>query len=166
MIKFSSKNIAAGGLIAALYVVITMIATALGLSSGVIQFRISEALCILPMFTTAAIPGLTLGCLIANILAGGVFGDVIFGAVATLIGAVGTRLLRGNRWLAPLCPVISNMVIVPFILIYAYHVRDAYFYLLFTVGVGELVCAYVLGQVLYTILKKRNILDRLTTGEK
>ena len=164
--KFSSKKIAMGGLIAALYVVITMIAIALGLSSGVIQFRISEALCILPMFTAAAIPGLTIGCLIANILAGGVFGDVVFGAVATLIGAIGTRLLRKNRWMAPLCPVVSNMVIVPFILIYAYHVQDAYFYLLFTVGVGELVCAYILGQVLYTVLQKRNILSRISIGEK
>ena len=65
----------------------------LGLSSGVIQLRFSEALCILPIYTSAAVPGLFVGCIISNLLAGGVMTDVVFGSIATLIGAVGTRMI-------------------------------------------------------------------------
>ena len=152
-----SKQMAMGGMIAAFYVVFTLIAASVGLSSGVIQFRISEALCVLPMFTSAAIPGLAIGCLVSNLVSGCVMWDVIFGMIATLIGAIGTRLLRKYRWIAPLCPVVSNMVIVPFILQHAYHVEDGYFFLLETVGVGEFVCAYILGQIVIDLVRRRHL---------
>lgn len=114
-----------GAVIAALYVALTELSTLVGLSSGAIQFRISEALCILPAFTPAAIPGLFVGCLISNLLAGGIPLDIIFGAVATLIGAAGAYLLRRCRWLVPLPTVIANVLIVPPILKYAYGVPYA-----------------------------------------
>ena len=103
-----------GAVIAAIYVVLTYIVSLLGLTNGVIQVRLSEALTILPVFTPAAIPGLVVGCVISNILTGAVIWDVIFGSLATLIGAVGTYLLRKrHRILYPLPPIIANTVIVP-----------------------------------------------------
>ena len=112
-----------GAMIAALYVVLTMLANALGLSSYSIQIRFSEALCILPFFTPAAIPGLWIGCLIANLMTGAIIWDIIFGSLATLIGAVGTYLLRKHKFACTLPPVIANMVIVPFVLRYGYGLK-------------------------------------------
>ena len=86
-----------GAMIAALYVVLTFIANLAGLASGVIQVRLSEALTILPVFTAAAVPGLAVGCVLANLLTGCAIWDVVFGSLATLIGAVGTRLLRKKK---------------------------------------------------------------------
>ena len=115
-----------GAMIAALYVVLTMLANALGLSSYSIQIRFSEALCILPFFTPAAIPGLWIGCLIANLMTGAIIWDIIFGSLATLIGAVGTYLLRKHKFACTLPPVIANMVIVPFVLRYGYGFKTIY----------------------------------------
>ena len=155
--------IARGALIAALYVVMTQLATLVGLSSGAIQFRISEALCILPLFFPEAIPGLFVGCLISNLLVPGAHVlDIIFGSIATLIGAAGAFALRNLpekfKWVATLPTVVANMIIVPFVLIYAYGSTDSYFYMVFTVGVGELVCAAIGGSALYYVLNKyRNV---------
>lgn len=141
--------------IAALYVVLTYFASVLGLSNGVIQIRFSEALTILPFFTSAAIPGLFIGCIIANILSGAVVWDIVFGSLATLIGAVFTYLLRKKtKWLAPLPPVVSNTVIVPFVLTYAYGVPDGILFLMLTVGIGEVISCGVLGIILLKCLEK------------
>ena len=83
-------------MIAAIYVVLTMIANAMGLASYAIQIRFSEALTILPFFTIAAVPGVTIGCLISNILAGGALPDILFGTIATLLGAIGTYCLQSS----------------------------------------------------------------------
>ena len=151
---FTVKNLAIGGLVAALYVVLTLIASALGISSGVIQVRFSEALCILPVFTPAAIPGLFVGCIIANLLSGAILWDVIFGSIATLIGAIGTYLLRKNRWLAAIPPILANMIIIPFVLYYAYQVGGGIWILFLTVGAGEVISVGILGELLYTALNK------------
>ncbi|MDO5703193.1 MAG: QueT transporter family protein [Lachnospiraceae bacterium] len=142
-------------MIAALYVALTYVAAAFGLSSGVIQFRLSEVLCILPVFISPAVPGLFIGCFLANLLTGCAFWDVIFGSIATLLGAIGTRLLRRNRYLASVPPIVSNMLIVPFVLQYVYGVEDSYLFLMATVGLGELVCAGIGGQLLYQVLWSR-----------
>ena len=119
-----------GAMIAALYVVLTFIANLAGLASGVIQVRLSEALTILPVFTAAAVPGLAVGCVLANLLTGCAIWDVVFGSLATLIGAVGTRLLRKKSpVLAVLPPILSNIIIVPLVLQRVYGVEDAYWYL-------------------------------------
>ena len=129
-----------GAVIAAIYVVLTYIVSLLGLTNGVIQVRLSEALTILPVFTPAAIPGLVVGCVISNILTGAVIWDVIFGSLATLIGAVGTYLLRKHhRILYPLPPIIANTVIVPLVLTYAYGVPDALWFSALTVCAGEVI---------------------------
>ncbi len=158
MKKTNVKSITYASIIAALYVVLTFIANSMGLASGAIQIRISEALTILPMFTPSAIPGLFVGCLISNIIAGGVIWDVIFGSIATLIGAIGTYSLRKYKWLAPIPPILANTIIVPFVLIYAYGAKDALPYLILTVGIGELISAGILGMLLHTtLLKHKNI---------
>jgi len=142
------------GAIAAVYVLLTMLAAAMGLASGEIQLRLSEALTILPVFTPAAVPGLFIGCLLSNLLAGGVIWDVIFGSLATLLGAVGTRLLRKNRWLACLPPIFSNMIIIPFVLTYAYGLPGGIPWFMVTVGIGEILSCGLLGQLLWKALDK------------
>lgn len=147
------------GLIAAIYVVLTFVSQSVGLASGAIQFRLSEMLTILPMFTASAIPGLTVGCVLANILTGCAMWDVVFGSVATLIGAFGTYMLRKteNPYLGALPPILSNMIIVPFVLQKVYGVPDGYWYLLVTVGIGEVVCCGVLGVIMYKVIKKSKV---------
>ena len=149
-----SRSLAQSGLIAALYVVLTFLASAFGLASGAIQVRLSEMLCLLPCFTPAAIPGLFLGCILANIFTGAVVWDVVFGSLATLIGAVGTYLLRDNRWLAAFPPIIANVLIIPHVLAYAYGVETAVWLIAITVGAGEFLSAGVFGEILYSSLDK------------
>ena len=135
-----------GAVIAALYVVLTMLANALGLANYAIQVRFSEALTILPVFTPAAIPGLFLGCIISNTMTGCMLLDIIFGSLATLIGAFGTYLLRDkNKWLAPLPPIIANTIIVPFVLAYVYHLEGGIPYFMLTVGIGEVISCAIEG---------------------
>lgn len=154
----STIKLTRSAIIAALYVALTYVSAVFGLSSGVIQFRISEALCILPIFFPEAIAGLTLGCFLANLLTGAAVWDLIFGALATFIGAALAGLMRHLpeklKWLATIPTVFSNAIIIPFVLIYAYEVPDSYFFLLATVGLGELVCAGFLGSALYYVLRK------------
>lgn len=141
--------------IAALYVVLTLLAAAFGLDHYAIQLRFSEALTILPFFIPAAIPGLYVGCLLSNILTGCIFWDILFGPVATLLGAAGTWLLRGkSEWLAPLPPILANTVIVPFVLAFAYRFEGSIPYFMLTVGIGEALSCGVLGMLLLKILKK------------
>ena len=140
--------------IAALYVVLTYVFSAF--ASGVIQVRVSEALTILPAFTPAAIPGLVIGCLLSNTLTGCVLLDIIFGSVATLFGALGSYALRRHTWLVPIPPIVSNMIIVPFVLRYAYGATDAFPFMIATVGAGEIISCYLLGMILYGALKKVN----------
>ena len=149
-------------IIAALYVVLTFVANALGLASHTIQVRFSKALCILPFFTPAAIPGLWIGCLIANLATGAVIWDIIFGSIATLLGAIGTYLLRRHKFLCTLPPVIANMIIVPFILVYGYGIPRVYLknvdvtiiFNAMTVGIGEVISVCVLGSILLNVLNK------------
>ena len=114
--------------------------------------RVAEALTILPLFTPAAVPGLFLGCLLANILGGAIVYDVIFGSLATLIGAVLGYLLRKNRWLVPLPTVLANALIVPFVLRYGYGVDLPVPLMMVYVAVGEIISCYVLGELLCTVL--------------
>lgn len=146
-------------IIAALYVVLTMLANAMGLANGSIQIRFSEALCVLPFFTVAAVPGLYLGCLISNIMNGAVIWDILFGSLATLIGAFGTYYLRRHKFLMTLPPVIANMVIVPFVLRYGYGftwewngMDMAIPFNAVTVGIGEVISVCVLGTILLKAL--------------
>lgn len=152
--KNKTKRLTHGAMIAAIYVILTMIARAFGLDSGVIQVRFSEALCILPCFTPAAIGGLFVGCILSNLLAGAVMWDVIFGSIATLLGGIFTYKLRKNRYLAVLPPIIANTLIIPLVLAYAYHAEGAIWYFMLTVGIGEVISCGILGLALYSVLEK------------
>lgn len=159
--SLSTRRLTRGALIAALYVGLTYVSTIFGLSSGAIQFRISEALCILPIFMPEAIIGLYLGCIIANILSGCVIWDIVFCSLATLLGACVAYTLRGLplklKWVATLPNMIANMLIVPFVLMYAYGVTDGYFALAISVGIGEFVCGVIGGTALYYSAKDLKI---------
>lgn len=139
-------------MIAALYVVLTFVFSAF--ASGVVQVRVSEALTILPFFTPAAIPGLAVGCLLSNWLTGCVIWDVVFGSLATLIGALGSYALRKHQWLVPIPPIVANVIIVPLVLRYAYGAPDAIPFMMATVGAGEIISCYVLGMLNLLALKK------------
>ena len=153
MNKNNTLKLVTGGLIAALYVVLTILAAQFTLASGAIQVRFSEALTIMPVFTVAAVPGLTIGCVLANLLTGCAAWDVVFGSLATLIGAVGTRLLKDKPLLAWIPPVLSNMAIIPIILIKVYAVPDAWWFLVLTIGAGEIISCGLLGLLLWRSLK-------------
>ena len=146
-------RLAQAAMIAALYIVLTFIANLLGIASGAVQIRFSEALTILPYFTVSAVPGLTVGCLLANILTGCALPDIIFGTLATLLGAVFTRLLRKYKWLAPVPPILANALIIPPVLYFAYGVTPIWFSLV-TVTAGEIISCGVLGMLLLFALQK------------
>ena len=153
-----TQFLAEAAVIGAIYVVLTLLFAPL--SYGEIQIRFSEALTILPLFTPAAIPGLFVGCLVGNILGGAILPDIIFGSIATLIGAIGTYMLRQQKPVyGTLPPIIANIVIVPFVLRYGYGVALPIPFMMLTVGIGEVASCHVLGLVLYTALSRyRNTL--------
>lgn len=144
-----------GALVAALYVVLTWLCALVGLDKGVIQMRLSEALCVLPAFTGAAVPGLFVGCLLANLLTGSALPDIIFGSLATLIGALGAYFLRRRKWLVPLPTVLANVLIIPFVLRFAYGAEGTIPYFMLTVGAGEVISAYICGMLLYAALVRQ-----------
>ena len=167
--KYSSVQIVAvGAIIAAVYAAATYAAAALGLAYGTlglaIQFRFSEALCILPAFTPLAIPGLTVGCFLGNI--GSPYGviDVICGTAATLIAAILSYMVRNIKWkgipfLVPLPAVLVNAVIVGLeITVFADVPSPAVFLMAAAeVGIGQLVVCYALGLPLYAALNNKKI---------
>lgn len=151
-----------GALVAALYVGLCYISTVFGLSSGAIQFRVAEALCILPIFMPEAIPGLFIGCILSNIISGCVLWDIVFGGLATLIGAILAYAMRKIpekiKWLATIPNFAANTIIVPFVLIYAYGVEAGYLVLALSVGIGEAVCGVIGGTALYYVVRDTRML--------
>ena len=176
-------NLCAAAIVASLYVALTFLSSLFGLSSGVIQVRISEALCVLPVFIPWSAVGLWIGCIIANVLTGALLWDVVFGSLATLIGALGALLLgvaardldkkgrtRASRVLkifVPLPTVLSNAIIIPFVLMYAYGITDGgYWFILVTVGVGEIISAWIFGLALLFSLEKNKRIFKITANDK
>lgn len=147
-------------IIAALYVILTFLAAALGISSGVIQVRFSEALTILPLFTPAAIPGLFLGCLISNLLTGACLIDIVFGSLTTLLAAFISYKIRKYKYAVCVPPIIANTLFIPLILRFGYGMTDDSIpFMMLTVGAGEVISCGILGCILLTTLHKhRNII--------
>lgn len=150
-----TKYVTLAAMIAASYTVLTLVSATLGLSSGVVQVRISEALCTLVVFTPAAVPGLTVGCLISNLLTGANVLDVVFGTLATALGALGGYALRKYKYLTPVPTVVANTLIVPLVIRYGFGVTDTALPIV-ALGVlaGEIISAAALGIALLVTLEK------------
>ena len=159
-------------MIAALYTVLTLVAAMLNWAYGPVQFRFSEAMTVLPMFTPAAIPGLAVGCFLSNVWSNMGVMDMIFGTLATLLAAVATRAARhvrvkGIPVLAPLPPVVCNALIVgleitlvsPGGVLWPAFLANA-----LSVGAGELVVCYVLGLPLAILLDRLDAENKLFSG--
>ena len=165
--RFSTYAIVNAGLIGAIYVALTMIFQPI--SFGAIQFRVAEALMLLPVLTVDAVPGLFIGCLLANLLGGGVWFDVVLGSIATLLAAIFARKWRERPLLAAFSPVLFNGLIVGPVVYFAY-VRapgapvsiPTLLFNMATVALGELVVCYVLGLPMIQALRK---LPRKLLGE-
>lgn len=139
-------------LIAAVYVVLCVAFAPI--SYGEVQVRVAEALAILPYFTPAAIPGLFVGCFLSNMIGGSILMDMIFGSLATLIGAVGSWYFRKNRILVLVPPIVANTIMVPFVLRFGYGVPLPIPFMMLTVGIGEVIAVAVLGSVLLNVLDR------------
>lgn len=151
-------------MIAAIYVVLCYLFQPI--SFGYVQARIAEALTILPYFTPAAIPGVTIGCFLSNLLTGCDVLDIVFGTLATLIGAIGSYLLRKHKFLVPLPPILANTIIVPWVLRFAYGEALPIPFMMMTVGVGEVLAVGVIGMVLlFALSRYRNVLFKPFTSQ-
>lgn len=147
-----TRYLTEAAMIAAIYVVLVLVLRPI--SFGAMQVRIAEALTILPYFTPAAIPGLSVGCLLANILGGADILDIVFGTLATLLGAVFSYRLRAHKFLVWLPPVAANTLIVPFVLRAAYGESQPIPLLMLTIGAGELIACCFIGTLLLLTLEK------------
>ncbi|MBQ9914681.1 MAG: QueT transporter family protein [Clostridia bacterium] len=147
------KNIVYGAAIGAIYTVLTLLFS--GISYGPVQFRVSEVLTVLPVFLPCAIPGLTVGCIVANLLGGFGIYDIVFGSLATLLGALGTRYFRKKPVLAALSPVVTNSLIVGSMLYFVVPDSGALLFNMASVGFGELVICLGLGLPFIHFVKKR-----------
>ena len=158
MSRFTTRQLTTAAVIAALYAVMAYFASIFGVAYGPVQCRFSEALCVLPFLMPEAVPGLFIGCLIANLLSPYGVLDIVFGSLATLLAALWTRRCR-TRWTAPLPPVICNAVIVGGLIAYyeagfSAAFPAAFAYNAFTVGLGEALACYVLGLLLLKAVEK------------
>lgn len=163
-----TRALVLAAMIAALYTALTLLSALWGLAYGPVQFRVSEALTILPVFTASAVPGLTVGCFLANLFSG-YSTDMIVGTLATLIAAAGTRLLSHIRWhglpiLAPLPPVLVNAVFVGaeiVILSPGGFAWAEFFTQALSVGLGELAVCYGLGLPLAALIGSHKAVKKL-----
>lgn len=152
-----------GAIVGAIYVALTWISGALGLASGAVQLRLGEALCVLPFFIPSTSVGLFVGCIISNLTMASAPLDIIFGSLATLIGAyLGSKMK--NKWLVPIPTVVANTVIVPIVILVCYTTKETWSlgtYTLTALGVfaGEVLSAYVLGMLLLLAIQKRNLFN-------
>ena len=151
----TTREIVRAAVIAAAYAILTVALAPI--SSGLVQCRVSEALCVLPYFSVSAVPGLFLGCLIANIATGAPALDVVFGSLATLIAALGTysiKVMSLPKYLSPLPAVLANALIVGCLLKYAYGMNVPFTLSALYVGLGEAVACFGLGLPLLAALER------------
>lgn len=147
----SARYLCVAAIIAALYTALTLVFQAI--SFGAVQFRLSEALTLLPALMPQAIAGLSIGCLVSNLLAGSNPYDIVFGTLATILAAFITRRLRRNLWLAAIPPVVCNAVVIGLVLTYAYGINALPMNIL-TVGAGQAVVCFGLGVPVTKLIEK------------
>lgn len=145
----TTKYLARTAMIAALYAAVTLIAAPIPFGS--VQFRISEALTVLPLLYVEAVPGLAIGCLLANIAS--TPWDMLFGTTATLLAALATYFSR-RLWIGVWPPIVFNMFLVPVVFLFMPDFPYPYWFNVLTVGLGQLGAVLLLGVPLYYGLKK------------
>lgn len=153
--SYSLRGLTLAAILAAVYAVLTI--TLPIPQYGAVQLRLAEALTVLPFFFPAATPGLFVGCILANLVSPYPL-DIVCGSAATLLAALWTQRMP-NRWLAPLPPVLCNAVIVGAEIAwfeggFTPAFWPAYAFNALTVGLGELLACYVLGEVLISVLPR------------
>ena len=154
--RFTPRQMATAGIIAAIYAALTLLLPIP--QYGGIQFRVAEAMTVLPFLFPEAVPGLTVGCFLANLLGSPMPVDWIVGTAATLLAALWTSRLR-HRALAPLPPVICNMVLVGAEIAWFFPAEGMGFWAAFglnalTVGIGEAAACFILGSLLLQVLPR------------
>ena len=152
--KFSVRDLAQGAIIAAIYALLTIFLAPI--SSGLVQCRVAEAMSVLPYFTFSAVPGLFIGCLLANLLTGAPIYDVLFGSLATLIAAYLTYALRNRvpKYLAPMPSVVVNALVVGWLLTSVYQVGVSFWAAAGYVAIGQAIACFALGLPLMTLLER------------
>lgn len=149
----TARSLAMAGITAAAYVALTLLF--MPISFAQIQFRVAEALTLLPLLSPSSVPGLFIGCLVSNLITGQPWQDVVFGSLATLLAALLTRRLRKNVWLAALMPVAVNAVVIGLMLYSVYGLHPWISFL--TVGAGQAAVCYLLGVPMVRLLVKRGV---------
>lgn len=154
----NTKFLVQAAVIGAIYAALTIAFAPISFGHNIFQFRISEALTILPIFTTAAIPGLFIGCIVANIIGGFGILDIVFGSLATLLAALCSYWLRKHKLLVPLPPIVFNALIVGSYLYYIFlsipEINVSLPVIMGWVALGEILACYGLGYPLMTILER------------
>jgi len=156
-------NLTKAAMVAAVYVLLTLLL--MPFSFGPVQIRVSEAVCVLSAFLPSAWAGLTAGCLIANILGGAPVPDIVFGTLATFLGAFASRKLylryfsigsMAIRIIACIPTIASNTVILPLVFRYAYGLKEGLFIMTGSILLGEVISVGVIGNIVISILQKRH----------
>ena len=164
MRKTSVRRMTRAAIVGALYAALTLLSSVFGIAYGPVQFRISEALCLLPFLFPETAWGLFAGCWVANLISPYGPLDMVVGSLATLAAALWTSKCR-RKWLAPLPPVVCNALIIPALIAVqsasgAEAFGAVFLYNALTIGLGELLACYLLGGILLTQLPKIPSLKR------
>ena len=149
-IRFLSQ----AGLIAAIYTALCLVLHPISFGFGGIELRVSEALTLLPVLMPSAVPGLFIGCLLANIMGGATMLDIVFGSLTTLAAALLTRKCREKPLLAAFWPVILNALVIGALLRYAYGVPMPLWLCMLSIGAGQAVACYAIGLPVMRMMKR------------
>ena len=159
--KIDSQIIARNSVFMAAYIALCIIFQPI--SYGEVQVRIAEALCILPIFDKYSVYSITLACMISNLIGGGNLVDIIFGSLATFVGLFAIRFIKSNNFFLKMLPtIISNAIIIPFVLRYGYGLTNMPIYLsAMWIALGEIISIYIIGYIFYQAIMKTNIYNKL-----
>ena len=157
--KFQTKTLVQAAMIAAIYASLTLFLRPI--SFGILQFRVAEALTVLPVFFPGAVPGLFIGCLLSNILGGYGWIDIVLGSLATLAAAILTWKLKKWIWIAPFPPILVNTLVVGSYIWLLFDKTYPYFLSLLWFGLGEAGACILIGYPLLWFMKTNPVMQKL-----
>ena len=150
----SIRFLAQAGLIAAIYTALCLVLHPISFGFGGVELRVSEALTLLPALMPSAVPGLLIGCLLANLMGGATLLDIVFGSLTTLVAAMLTRKFREKPLLAAFWPVILNALVIGALLRYAYGVPMPLWLCMLSIGAGQAIACYAIGLPVMRMMKR------------